>query len=124
VEVVPRRDKPPRKIYTITEAGGQVLREWIDQPTVPGASLKTFLMRLILASNLSHDGLITHLQQRHAQVAAHQFALEQTAQAMDESMDLGDRLALDYGLSVATTELAWLDRTLARLSQQSSSIAE
>ncbi len=27
VEVIPRQDKPPRKIYTITEAGRQVLQE-------------------------------------------------------------------------------------------------
>jgi PadR family transcriptional regulator AphA len=123
VEVAPRQNKPPRKIYTITETGRQVLREWADQPVASGASLKAFLMRLILASNLSHDGLITHLQQRHAQVIAHQLALERTAEAMDESVDL-DRLALDYGLVVATAELAWLDRTLVRLSRLSPYVVE
>jgi len=119
VQVVPRRDKPPRKIYNITEAGRQVLQEWIDRPVDSGASLKAFVMRLMLASNLSQDGLVVHLQQRQAQVTAHQLALEQTSKAMDESMDLGERLALDYGLAVATAELAWLDRTLDRLSQPS-----
>ena len=39
VEVIPRQDKPPRKIYDTTEAGRQVLREWINQPIAPGASL-------------------------------------------------------------------------------------
>ncbi len=116
VEVIPRQDKPPRKIYTITEAGRQVLEEWMGQPVAPGTSLKAFVMRLILASNLSHASLIAHLQQRRTQVAAHQLALEQTARAMDESMDLGERLALDYGLAVATAELAWLDRTVDGLS--------
>ena len=119
VEVIPCEDKPPRKIYTIAESGRQVLQEWIDQPIVSNASLKAFLMRLILASNLSHDGLITHLQQRYAQVAAHQLTLQQTAETTDEGMDLGDRLALDYGLTVATAELAWLNRILVQLSQSS-----
>ena len=118
VEVVSRQDKPPRKIYSITKAGRQALREWIGQPVVSSVSLKAFLMRLILASNLSRAGLITHLQRRRVQVADHQLALEQTAQAMDDGMDLGERLALDYGLAVATAELAWLDRMLAELSQQ------
>ncbi|MFQ6101705.1 MAG: PadR family transcriptional regulator [Anaerolineae bacterium] len=122
VEVVPRPDKPSRKIYSITETGRQVLREWVEQPVASGASLKTFLMRLILASNLSHAGLLTHLQQRRAQVAAHQLALEQAAKAIDERTDLGERLALDYGLAVATVELAWLDRTLTQLSQLTSSV--
>jgi len=124
VETIPRQDKPPRKIYTITEAGKRVLREWADQPATSSVSLKAFLMRLILASNLSRDGLITHLQRRHAQVIAHQLALEQTTDAMDESMDLGDRLALDYGLTVAAAELAWLDRTLVQLSQPLPSAVE
>ena len=33
------------------------------------------------------------------------------------ALDLGERLALDYGLAVATAELAWLDRALGQLSQ-------
>ncbi|MBE9507338.1 MAG: PadR family transcriptional regulator [Chloroflexi bacterium] len=119
VEVVPRQAKPPRKIYSITGAGRQVLREWIDQPVKSDAPLKAFVMRLILASNFSHADLIAHLQGRRAQVAAH---LERTAGAMNEGLDLGERLALDYGVAVATAELAWLDNTLDRLSQQSSSI--
>jgi len=117
VEVIPRQDKPPRKIYTIAEAGRQVLQEWLDQPVASDVSMKTFLMRLILVSNLSHAGLIAHLQQRQAQVAARQLALERDVKAMDEGIDLGDWLVLDYGLTVATAELAWLDRTLVRLSQ-------
>jgi DNA-binding PadR family transcriptional regulator len=124
VEILSRQDKPPRKIYTITEKGRQVLQEWMDRPVAPGASLKAFVMRLILASNLSHAGLIAHLQQRRAQVAAHQLALEQTAQAMDDDMDLGERLALDYGLAVAAAELAWLDHTLAWSSQRLSAEAD
>ena len=124
VEILSRQDKPPRKIYTITEKGRQVLQEWMDRPVAPGASLKAFVMRLILASNLSHAGLIAHLEQRRAQVAAHRLALEQTAQAMDDGMDLGERLALDYGLAVAAAELAWLDQTLAWSSQRLSAEAD
>jgi PadR family transcriptional regulator AphA len=122
VEVVPRQDKPPRKIYTITQTGRQALQEWINQPIASGQSLKAFLMRLILADNLSHDGLVTYLQQRHVQVAAHRLSLEHMTEEADEGMDLGDRLVLDYGLSVATAELAWLDRMLVQLSQSSPSV--
>jgi predicted Zn-dependent protease len=94
-----------------------VLQEWIDQPVAPGVSLKAFLMRLILASNLSRAGLVAHLQQRRAQVAAHQLDLKQTARVMDDGIDLGERLALEYGLAVATAELTWLDRALDQLSR-------
>jgi PadR family transcriptional regulator AphA len=119
VEVIPRHDKPPRKIYSITQAGRQVLRKWMEQPTQADLPLKAFVMRLILASNLSHDDLIAHLQQRRAQVAAHQLDLEQVGQAANgDGDDLGERLALDYGLAVANAELVWLDNALNQLSQQ------
>ena len=118
VEVVSRQDKPPRKIYSITEAGRQVLQEWLSQPIGAGVSLKAFLMRLVLAGNLSQAGLVAYLEQRRTQVAAHQLDLEQTAGVMDEGMDLGESLALEYGLAVAAAELDWLDSTLAQQSQQ------
>ena len=118
VEVVSRQDKPPRKIYSITEAGRQILQEWLGQPIGSGVSLKAFLMRLVLASNLSQAGLVAYLEQRRTQVSAHQLDLEQTAGVMDEGMDLGERLALEYGLAVAAAELDWLDSTLAQQSQQ------
>ncbi len=117
VEVVPRQDKPPRKIYSITDAGRQVLRKWMEQSVASATSLKAFVMRLILASNLSQAGLIEYLQRRRGQVADHQLDLEQATHAMDARIDLGERLALDYALSVARAELAWLDSTLAELSE-------
>jgi PadR family transcriptional regulator AphA len=117
MDVVPGEDKPPRKVYSITEAGRQALQEWLSQPVEPGTSLKTFLMRLMLASNLSRAGLIAHLKQRRSQVAVHRANLEQVTGAEGETVGLGQHLAFDYGLVAARAELAWLDRTLERLSQ-------
>lgn len=109
-----RPGKPSRKIYTITDAGRQDLQEWIDQPTGPSASARAFVMRLILADSSSRAGLITQLHQRRAQVAAHCAALRETS-SQDAEKSIGRRLALDYGLALATTELDWLDRALDRL---------
>jgi PadR family transcriptional regulator AphA len=117
VERVPGQGKPARKVYTITEAGRQALREWVDQPVAQDTSLKTFIMRLILAGNFSHTGLIAYLQQRRSQVAVHRATLEQIAGTLDET-DLGQRLASDYGLALASAELVWLDSALEHLSQQ------
>jgi len=122
VEVIPRQDKPSRKIYSITETGKRALREWMEQPIASGASLKAFLMRLILASNLSHAGLLVHLRQRRAEVAIHHRTLQEVAGAMDAGTDLGERLAFDYVLTMATVELDWLDRVLDQLSQSRSSV--
>jgi DNA-binding PadR family transcriptional regulator len=113
-----RQNKPSRKIYSITNAGRQALKEWINQPVGPNASIRAFVMRLILTDNYSQAGLIAQLYQRRAQVAVHHTALEQTVGALDEGISSGQRLALDYGLAMATAELGWLDDTLNRLSQQ------
>ncbi len=117
VEMAPRQGKPPRRIHTITEAGRQALREWMDQPVAPGASLRTFVMRLILASNFSHTGLISHLQQRRSQVAVHYATLKQIAEALDGTIVSRQRLAFGYGLALAAAELTWLDSILEQLSQ-------
>jgi PadR family transcriptional regulator AphA len=117
VEVIQNEDKPPRKVYSITGPGRQALQEWISQPVEADASLKAFLMRLMLVGNLSHNGLIGYLQQRRAQVAVHRAALEQVVNGQHEAMSIGQRLTFDYGLAAATAELAWLDHTLDRVSQ-------
>jgi PadR family transcriptional regulator AphA len=118
VEVVSNQDRPPRKIYTITQAGGQALRELTAQPVASGASLKAFVMRLIMTSSLSHDGLIAHLQQRRSQVAVHRDSLEQTVKTLDGTKDCGQRLTFGYALAMAMAELAWLDTALEELSHQ------
>jgi PadR family transcriptional regulator AphA len=121
VEVVARQDRPPRKIYTITETGEKALQAWLSQPSEPNASLKKFIMRLALASQLSQVGLLAHLEQRRARVVTQKASLEQSI-TEGKGVDLGERLMLDYELSLAAAELAWLDGTLARLSKPSLSV--
>jgi len=116
VDVDLREAKPPKKVYSITEAGRSALQDWIDQPTIPG-SLKAFVMRLMLANNLSRSGLIAQLQQRRSDVAGHQIRLAGVVKTVDETEDSGQHLALDYALAVARAETAWLDSMLERLSQ-------
>jgi PadR family transcriptional regulator AphA len=118
VETIPGLDRPPRKIYTITESGRQALQVWVDQPAVSPAPLKAFVMRLLLASSFSPAGLTAHLQQRQAQVAAHRDALGAAVGATQEEGKQGQFLAMDYALALATAELSWLDRTLSELSRQ------
>jgi DNA-binding PadR family transcriptional regulator len=121
MEVVARPDRPPRKIYTITEMGEEALQTWLSQPSEPNVSLKKFIMRLALAGQLSQVGLLAHLEQRRACVVTQKASLEQSI-AEGKGVDLGERLMLDYELSLAAAELAWLDSTLARLSKPSLSV--
>jgi PadR family transcriptional regulator AphA len=118
VEVVPGLDRPPRKIYSITPAGRQALQAWIDQPAAANAPLKAFVMRLLIADSHSIARLLAHLERRRKQVADHRAKLREGTGAIDERLDLGQRLALGYGLALAKAELDWLDSTMEWLSEE------
>lgn len=118
LQVVPGLDRPPRKIYSITQAGWQALQAWLDQPAGSNVPLKAFVMRLLLADSFSPSLLMAHMLHRRAQVADQQAALRDMSTALDRDSSLGQHLALDYGLALATAELAWLDDALGDLSEQ------
>ena len=122
MEVVANQDRPSRKIYSITKSGEEALRAWLGRSTGLNDSLKKFVMRLALAGQLSQVGLLAHLEQRRARVAAQKIALEQAVEAKEAGASSREHLVLDYGLSLAAAELAWLDSTLARLAQPSPSV--
>lgn len=115
VEVVPREGKPPRKIYSVTEAGKQAFVEQSGQSTTSDVSLKTFVMYLILSDSLSRAELLACLRQRQAQVTAQQESLQKGLVAQEEEQQGGQQMALDYGLAIARAELAWLDQAMERL---------
>ncbi len=115
VETIPGVDRPPRKIYTITEAGRRELETWLDQPAAAQAPLKSFVMRLLLSDHYAPDVLCRHLGHRRDQVAAKKAGLLTMTQALDGNQDPGQHMALEYGLALASAELAWLERTLETL---------
>jgi hypothetical protein len=117
VEVVPGVDKPPRKIYSIEETGQQALQAWTEEPIAPNLPLKAFVMRLLLAASFPPTSLAAYLQQRRGQVATQRDDLVRMREALDKGTDLGLNLALNYGLELASAEMAWLDSTLDGLSQ-------
>jgi DNA-binding PadR family transcriptional regulator len=116
VDVVPGDGKPSRKIYTITEIGRGVLKEWAERPVASDVSLKAFAMCLILAGSFSHAGLVARLEQRRTQVLEHEATLVKALEGLDQGEDLGQSLALEYGLAIADAESAWLNRILGQLS--------
>jgi hypothetical protein len=70
-------------------------------------------MRLILARDLSQDGLVAHLRQRRAQVGTERDVLKEMCNESNQA-GVGWQLALDYGLAVADTELEWLESALGQ----------
>jgi DNA-binding PadR family transcriptional regulator len=117
VEVTEGESGLSRKVYTITEEGRQSLEKWIDESLETEKSLKTFLMHLMVADNLSREALLTYLKRRRSQVADYQTTLKQIGETTGGNGDLGERLAIDYGRVLAAAETVWLDRKLDQLRQ-------
>jgi DNA-binding PadR family transcriptional regulator len=116
LKVESNEEKPSRKVYRITEAGHEALKQWIDKPVVRDPSLKAFLMHLILADNYPREGLIAYLNQRHSQVMEQRAALREMLENDDlREETLQQPLAMQYGLAMANMELQWLENTLEEL---------
>ena len=105
LEIVAYENKPPRKIYSITTAGNRALDEWIHQPLLLGASTRAFVMRLLLATHLSHEGLVAHLRQRHQQVIEQQAVLKQKIGETDPPPDKGRVLRIVDSESTSLLEI-------------------
>jgi PadR family transcriptional regulator, regulatory protein AphA len=43
--VIVQEDRPPKKLYTITEAGHSALRAWVAQPAAPAVERNEFLLK-------------------------------------------------------------------------------
>jgi DNA-binding PadR family transcriptional regulator len=117
VDVEPNEGKPPRKLYSITDAGRQALKVWLQAPTEQDLSIKTFVRQLIMAESLSADELKAYLVRRRSQVVSYldNAEGENQAEMNTERQCLGQRLVHDYSATIAKAELAWLDTHLADL---------
>ncbi len=115
VKVIPGEDKPAKKIYSVTEKGRALVRDRLDTLPDGDASLKAFLMRLILADNLSQERLVAQLTQRRRQVQTRHAAFEARSEGPTGGLSLGRELVRDYSLAIASAEIDWLDQALNRL---------
>lgn len=121
VNVEPGEGKPPKKLYSLTEAGHAALRSWLQKPSSSEFSIKAFVRQLIMAGSLSSDELKAHLVKRRAQVIDYLSRPEHGEDPGEELRDdLGRKLAHDYGAAIAKAELDWLDSQLAELGRSPS----
>lgn len=66
LEIQQQSDHPPRKIYTITEAGQEALRQWVLSPPELPQVRKPFLAQLAWADQLDDaelDGLLAQYEE-------------------------------------------------------------
>lgn len=111
----------PRTMYSITEAGRQVLREWLDTPVSPFAMDFEAMIRLFIAPLGTKEQIIATLEQVRddAQEMLH-FSGAVKQEFLNGRAALQDQVyirahAVDFFISLLTTVDDWAERTLAEI---------
>jgi PadR family transcriptional regulator AphA len=113
--------KRPRTVYSITEAGRQVLREWLATPVSPFAMDFEAMIRLFIAPLGTKEQLVATLQQvRDDAQEMLRFGGAVKQEFLDGRAVLQDQayiraLAVDFFISLLATVDGWAERTLAEV---------
>jgi PadR family transcriptional regulator AphA len=113
--------KRPRTVYSITEAGRQVLREWLATPVSPFAMDFEAMIRLFIAPLFTKEQLVATMEQvRDDAQEMLRFSGAVKQEFLDGRAILQDQvylraLAVDFFLSLLTTVDGWAERTLAEI---------
>jgi PadR family transcriptional regulator AphA len=113
--------KRPRTVYSITGAGQEVLREWLDTPVSPFAMDFEAMIRLFIAPLGTKEQIVATLEQvrsdaqemLHFGGAVKQEFLQGRAALQDQVYIRA--LAVDFFVSLLTTVDDWAARTLAEI---------
>jgi DNA-binding PadR family transcriptional regulator len=115
--------KRPRTVYSITEAGRQVLREWLATPVAPFAMDFEAMIRLFIAPLGTKQQLVATLEQvRDDAQDMLGFAGAVKQEFLDGRATLQDQvylraLAVDFFVSLLNTVDGWAERTLAEIEE-------
>jgi PadR family transcriptional regulator AphA len=113
--------KRPRTLYSITEAGRQVLREWLGTPVSPFAMDFEAMIRLFIAPLGTKEQLVATLQQVRGdaqEMLAFGGAVKQEfldGRAVVQDQIYLRALAVDFFISLLNTVDGWAERTLSEI---------
>jgi DNA-binding PadR family transcriptional regulator len=107
-ETVPQDNRPPRKVYTLTEGGRQAFLDWVQEPTPYLRDIRVeFLARLYFYRALSLPGLDVFVAEQKAVCRERAGELGARAAGMDDSYR---RLVIEFRQGQLEAVLRWLDR--------------
>jgi DNA-binding PadR family transcriptional regulator len=107
IEVQYQESKPPRKIYTITEAGRAALREWLLSPPELPQIRDALLVQLTWADQLAPGELDALLAQYEEELRVYVLMLRERNSRNGQAGSLQRRIA-DHWLAFYQLELDWV----------------
>ncbi|HEY8548510.1 MAG TPA: PadR family transcriptional regulator [Vicinamibacterales bacterium] len=112
----------PREVFSVTAAGNRALRGWLLAPVTPDTVSRgtdeAMLRFVFLVPVLGRAEGARFLRDLARELAAHRERLAGWRQAHGRSLPVEGRLALDHGLAIVATELAWTRRAARHLAAQ------
>ena len=111
-EMVPQQSSPPHRVFTLTEAGFDVLRAMVeDFPPELAAVEEEFTVRYAYLGMLDPEVRLQILDRRRVALAAgraHLLRMLAATEAHGENQPYAARI-VEFQLAQRDTELAWLD---------------
>jgi DNA-binding PadR family transcriptional regulator len=109
----------PRRLYRLTEEGGQAHLDWLREPVAPetvAQDLGLHLVRFVMmAQVLPEDAVVGFLDSLRAALTVFVASLERQVDAMDAVGNPYAELAVEHGLAVHRASLAWAEQAVTRL---------
>lgn len=116
----PSAKGPSKKVYTITDAGRQILRQWLLEPVEKESNKYDLMVKLFFGSQLPlvhARELITNFKTRYQMMLPTIRQFEQELRAiLDQNHDhVYYLLTVLFGIKIYTAYIEWADEALALL---------
>ncbi len=117
---VRQRVRPDKRMFTISKAGREELREFAAAPTKPGLLKEDLAVKVYAASVADPQALIAALNQRAAESAAklERYERQSDALADPDGTDLGPSLTLARGIAYERENINWCALAAERLGRR------
>jgi DNA-binding PadR family transcriptional regulator len=120
-KVIPQEGRPNRKEYHITKAGRAELRQWVVTPLPLAVTREAWLIQIFFSHASSNEEIISLLQTRANEIKKNLEAFSSgdssLSEAGTERMRAIWQLTGDFGVSYYGFELAWLEKTIKKISK-------
>lgn len=106
-DAVAQSGRPDKRVYRLTAAGREALREWLGAPSAPTKLRDDFFMKLVLAHSM---GLADPAELIARQRAAYLRSLGQLERVLAGGADGTEALVVEGAALHLEADLKWLDR--------------
>jgi len=123
MEVIEQWDRPDRKMYHITEAGREALRQWLVAPLPFGDNRSAPLIQVFFAGQLADEQVLEMFERVAGYIRAGMAAYDAIPQQMEAYQEYIHSprefffwmLTLDIGKMTARANLEWLEGVIQRI---------